>query len=502
MTPTEVQGANPSLAATTQKLLFRPVDGAWLAAFRTLFGTAVCVSMLRFLVYGWVERLFVRPTFAFKYWGFEWVEPLSKAGMQWLFVGLAVAALCVAAGFLFRFAATFLALGLFYFQLLDVSTYLNHYYLVALLTSLLAVSPAGRWFSVDDWLRRRLTRRETTVAPTSPWVASGWLYVFRVQVGLVYTFAGIAKLQPDWLIHAQPLRIWLGASTELPLIGPLFTVEGVPLLMSWAGFLFDSTIVVWLSIKRTRPFAYLAVIVFHVMTRVLFPIGMFPVFMALSAMVFFEPDWPRRALSWISALRWISAIFSRRGFNLASWLRAWSVPPNTLPAAALPHFRRSLIQRLGFSLLAVYCVVQLVIPLRFLVYGGNVLWHEQGMRYSWRVMVRAKGGSTLFNVVNPVTQQRWLVKPTAYLNDMQESEMSSQPDLILQLAHHIRRDFEAKGRGPVEVRVDSRVALNGRRSAPFIDPTIDLTQVSDGLALAHYVLPAPQEPPAHTRPVR
>ena len=199
----------------------------------------MCVSMLRFLGYGWIERLFVKPTFFFKYWGFHWVEPLSPAGMHGLFVGLSVAALCMAIGLLFRLSSTILTAGLVYFQLLDVSTYLNHYYLAALLAGLLAVSPAGRWLSLDNWLRRRFSRRGTSVEAASPWIAIGWLYVFRIQVGLVYVFAGLAKLQSDWLIHAQPMRIWLGANTELPLIGPLFTLDGVPLLMSWVGFVFD-----------------------------------------------------------------------------------------------------------------------------------------------------------------------------------------------------------------------------------------------------------------------
>jgi hypothetical protein len=266
--------------------------------------------------------------------------------------------------------------------------------------------------------------------------------------------------------------------------------------MSWCGFLFDSTIVIWLSIRKTRPWAYLAVVVFHVMTRVLFPIGMFPVFMVLAAMMFFEPDWPRTAFARLARLlqRRTPRVVAHHVQELSKRVsRQWSAPGKPLADSRL--------QRAGFALLAAYCVVQLVIPLRFLAYGGNVLWHEQGMRYSWRVMVRAKGGSTVFNVRNPVTQQTWIVQPNVYLNDMQASEMSSQPDLILQLAHHIRRDFDAKGLGPVEVRVDARVALNGRRSAPFIDPTVDLTNVHDGMGLAQFVLPAPSEPPAHTRPV-
>src|SRR5262249_14954286 len=117
------------------------------------------------------------------------------------------------------------------------------------------------------------------------------------QIGLVYTCAGLAKAQPDWLLHAQPLRIWLNARTELPVLGQLFAQPWAAPAMSWAGFLFDATIAGWLLLRRTRPWAFCAVIAFHVLTRTLFPIGMFPVIMVLGALVFFEPDWPRVLLA-------------------------------------------------------------------------------------------------------------------------------------------------------------------------------------------------------------
>jgi hypothetical protein len=79
--------------------------------------------------------------------------------------------------------------------------------------------------------------------------------------------------------------------------------------------------------------------------------------------------------------------------------------------------------------------------------------------------------------------------------------MSSQPDLILQLAHHIKDDFARRGFSSVEVRADSRVALNGRRGARFIDPEVDLVAVQDGITKARWILPAPAQSPAHTRPV-
>ena len=475
MTPTETPARERLLGR-----LLAPVDAAWLAAFRVCYGLALAFSMWRFVHYGWVDDFFVRPKVFFKYWGFEWVQPLPAAGMHAVFWSLGALALCLALGLAFRLCAAAFALGLIYVQLLDVSTYLNHYYLAALLALLLAASPAHSTWSVDAWLARRFAQ-----SPWSRWlprpsdtIGAAWLYLFRFQVGVVYVFAGLAKLNGDWLIHAQPLRIWLGASTSLPVLGPLLTVPGVPLVMSWCGFLFDSTIVGWLSWSKTRPYAYVVVLLFHAMTRVLFPIGMFPVIMSLAALVFFSASWPRR-------------LGAKLG--LATRALTESPPQSSRPSGRLP--------KLALALAAAYAGLQLFLPLRYLAYGGNVLWHEQGMRFSWRVMVRAKGGGTTFVVFSPSARHTYYVNPGEYLTRLQEAEMSSQPDLILQLAHHIHDDFAQRGYGDVEVRVESRVGLNGRHSAPFLDERVDLARVSDGLAPNPFILPAPLEPPVHTRPV-
>jgi hypothetical protein len=79
--------------------------------------------------------------------------------------------------------------------------------------------------------------------------------------------------------------------------------------------------------------------------------------------------------------------------------------------------------------------------------------------------------------------------------------MVSQPDLIVQLARIIEQDYESRGWRAVEVRVDTRVSLNGRRSATLVDPDRDLTELSDGLSRAEWITQAPSESPHHTRPV-
>jgi hypothetical protein len=369
----------------------------------------------------------------------------------------------MSAGLLFRASSTLFLAGFVYLQLLDVTNYLNHYYLAALLVALLAISPAGRAFSLD----RRLGR--VTAAEAIP---AFWLYLLRVQIGIVYTFAGLAKAHGDWLLHAQPLRIWLSSKADLPLLGPLLAHPLAPPILSWAGFAFDSTIVWFLLWRRTRLAAFGAVLAFHATTRLLFPIGMFPFIMVVAALVMFPPEWPRRLVA-----------FARRGTSAAS-RRA----PNDAPAARP-------IPPIGLALAACHCALQLALPLRHLAYPGDVRWHEQGMRFSWRVMVREKNGSVTFAVRELRTGRVSLVPPRQYLTRVQEREMSTQPDLVLQLAHHVRDDFERRGLGPVEVVADAVASLNGRPAHRLIDPSVDLGAERDGLRPRRWILAAPDAPP-------
>jgi len=72
--------------------------------------------------------------------------------------------------------------------------------------------------------------------------------------------------------------------------------------------------------------------------------------------------------------------------------------------------------------------------------------------------------------------------------------MSTQPDMILELAHIIAADYARRGT-PVEVHVEAQVALNGRRAWPLVDPTVDLGAVPDGAGPKPWILPAPAAGP-------
>ncbi len=435
----------------------RPVDSASLAAFRILFGAVMCFGALRLIASGWLEVMYVEPSWTFTYPGFGWVRAWPAWGMYLHYAVLAVLALMIALGLYHRIVTALFTLGFAYTQLIDVTNYLNHNYLVVLLGVQLACLPAAGIWSLDA--RRDPSRARTTIPAWHVWL-------LRFQISIVYVFAGLAKLKADWLLHGQPLNLWLTARVDTPVIGPLFAEPWVAMVMSWAGFLFDTTIALWLSIRRTRVVAYGALVVFHATTGYLLNIGMFPFIMTTSALILFSPSWPRRLL--------------RR-----------PAPVIEAPPFAPPR-------RIAIYAIAIHVVLQLALPLRHVLYPGGVLWNEDGMRFAWHVVVREKQGSVTF-IARFATGKRLEVPPTKYVTPRQEREMAGQPDLILQLARRVAADLEARGYRDFTLHAETQVSLNGRAPHPMIDPEVDLRGVTD-VGARGWVLPEPEEPPPTLSP--
>jgi hypothetical protein len=289
-------------------------------------------------------------------------------------------------------------------------------------------------------------------------------------------------------LHGQPLNIWLSAHTDLPLVGPYLGLPAVAIAASWAGFLHDLLIVPLLSFRRTRVWAYGGLLFFHVTTSTWFNIGIFPVLMPMAATLFFEPDWPLRLAARV-----------RRAGRLTSSAGAEAAADTRAPRAQQGGFGNALGRRGLVCVLCAYAAVQGLAPLRNHLYGGNVLWHEQGMRWSWRVMLRDKHGAISYRV-RLASGREVVVPPRRYLTGEQEREMSSQPDLILQLAHRIAQDFMRAGQPGVEVFVDAFVSLNGRPPERMIDPTIDLARVPDSVWPVGFVTTAPSNAPIRLAP--
>ena len=436
--------------------LFAPVDIAPLVWFRIAFGLIMAWEVWRYFDHAWISCYFVEPKFYFTYYGFSWVHPWPGQGMHWHFAGLGALALAIAAGFFYRVASVLFFLGFTYVFLLDQTRYLNHFYLVCLYAFLLMFVPAHRAFAVDA---RRPERRAGTVPAWTLWV-------LRAQIGVVYFMGGVAKLNWDWL-RGQPMKMWLGERTDFPIIGKYFVEDWVPYAFSYGGLLFDLGIAVLVLWRRTRWLGFGLATIFNFMNARLFHIGIFP-WLALGATVllFISPKWLPEP-----------------------WPELWKGPQGGPsagpPPAAWPWTRR---QQWTVGLLGAWLAFQVLVPLRHLVfYPGNPEWTEEGHRFAWRMKLRSKDASIRIVARDPATDRSHELDPLTFVTERQLKEMLDRPDMVLQLAHHVAREWRREHGTPLEVRMRVKATLNGRAEQLLIDPGVDLAAQPRNLRPASWI---------------
>lgn len=457
------------------KWLFTPVSPVPLAIFRIGFGALMCLSTIRFWLKGWISELYIKPKFYFTYYGLGWIEPLSACGMYVLFFLVGLSALLIALGFFYRIATIVFFSSFTYIELIDKTNYLNHYYLISLLSFLLIFLPAHCRFSIDAWSNSKVYRKEI------PFI---YLITIQLQLVITYFFAGLAKIHSDWLLEALPLKIWLSAKTDLPFVGWFLQFPATAYIFSWAGMFFDLSVGFLLWWKKTRGIAYLFVLIFHVLTVILFPqIGMFPYVMIANTLIFFsEEDWQ------LLIKNITQRLFSHLPFQAKSYqlnIGKGERLESNLPSHSHFSVRYKALKTIFFLL---YFSLQLFLPFRYLLYPNDLFWTEEGFRFSWRVMLIEKTGITFFTVKDSTSGESIKINNQDYLTPLQEKMMSTQADMILQFAHFLANTYQQKGLQSPKVFVESYVSLNGRGSQLFINPNLDLAKEKESFAPKHWIL--------------
>jgi hypothetical protein len=366
-----------------RRFLGHEVDAASLGVFRCVFGACIAWDVGVRVWSGQLWRQYVAPPFHFQY-GPCPVPLLPESWLTAGFVVLAAAGACLALGVFSRVAACLVFAGLTYDFLLDAALYLNHGYLMCLFALLLCVVPADRAYALH-WRRRR---QASTAVPF--WT----VFLLRAQMLMVYSYAGVAKINGDWL-RGAPLDAWLADHADFPVLGRFFGEPWMIIFVAWVGMLFDLSIGWLLLWRRTRALALVVAGVFHTCNHFWFDIGVFPILAFAASLNFCGPDWPRRLFA--------------RGRH---WLE---LAP---PAAPAPP-QLALVRPASVPLaacVALWLAVQALIPLRHWFYPGPVNWTEEGHYFSWRMMLRDKGYELhAIRVEHPSAagEAPWLLQPVA-----------------------------------------------------------------------------------------
>lgn len=431
----------------TYRRLFAKVDISFLVYFRIAFGLIMFWEVVRYFSHGWISRYWIDPIVNFSYFGFSWVKPWPGIGMYIHMGVLGLLALSIALGWHYRKCSILFFLGFTYTFLLEQARYLNHFYLIILMSFLMIFLPANQSFSLD--VKRDPTLHRDKI---SAWV----LWLLRFQIGIPYFYGGIAKITPDWL-HGEPLRMWIGHKLD-----SIWS----PLLLSYGGLFLDLFIVPALLYKKTRVLAFIMALSFHLGNAWLFNIGIFPWFMIVATTLFFSPSWPRKVFSGMKKTTSIEVSKSK-----------------------IPTHKKKII----VLALAVYVCFQLLTPFRHLLYPGLVHWTEEGHLFAWHMKLRDKDAEGKFLIKDPKTQETWNVNPRDILAKWQSRKMMTRPDIIIQFAHFLADKKKKEGVPGVEVYAHIWASLNGRKFSPLIDPKVNLVNVSRTFGPANWILPLEQK---------
>ena len=429
------------------KKLFSPIDIFSLIFIRICFGLIMLWEVTRYFKHEWISAYYIKPIFHFKYYGFSWIQPWANNGMYLHFYIMGALAILITIGLFYRFATILFFLSFTYIFLLDEAQYLNHFYLISLLSFLLIFIPANSCFSFDCY------RKPQIYSQNAPYIA---LWLVRFQVAIPYIYGGIAKINSDWL-NGEPMRDWLSSRSQYLFIGPYVREEWFVYLFSYGGIIFDLLVVPLLICKKTRDVAFIFAVLFHLTNAWIFSIGIFPWMMIALTTIFFEP----------------------------SWIKLSKVNTNK----SLYKIPSSSYQKLATILFSIYITLQVLFPFRHYLYPGIVHWTEEGHRFSWHMKLRSKNGSVRFLLIDQKTYDMKFIYPQDFLTKRQARKMSYQPDMILQFAHAIPTLYKIPQDHKVAIYADSKASLNSRPYQRLIDPNINLLNVNRSIKHSPWIIP-------------
>ncbi len=410
------------------------IDNSSLVFFRFCYGFLIAAETIGAIFTGWVNRTMVQPKFTFSFIGFEWLQPLPGDGMYYYFIVMGVCGLLIMVGLFYRVSTILFFILWTGAYLMQKSEYNNHYYLLVLLSGIMIFMPANKGRSLD--VRFGFTQESKTCH-------NAYIWFFILQIGIVYVFASLNKMHMDW-ITARPIGIWFQSKSHFWLIGPLLDKEWFQQIIAWGGIVYDGAIVFLLLNRKTRKLGFCLSLIFNLFNSAVFHIGIFPYLMIAFTVFFFPPEFVRKRLF--------------KDQNVV-------------------ERKEGKISKKFVYVMAVYFIIQLILPIRHHLYKGDVHWSEEGHRMAWQMMLRAKSGYVRMDVINKETQEKIRVNLNKYLTRKQKGSIAGEPDMMWQFAQYLKKEYQKQGID-VAVFVESKLSLNGHTPQPLVDPKTDLASVS------------------------
>lgn len=417
--------------------LFKPVDNSPLILFRQLFGLLIMIHCWGALITGWVTRFYIVPEYHFSFIGFEWLRPLPGNGMIYYFLIMGFLGFMILRGIFYRYSISLFLLMWTVAYLTQKTSSGDYHYLVILTGIIMLIVPANASRSWDVQ-KERVSFRHACAA----WC----IRIFIFQLGIIFLFSGLSKLNSDWL-STIPVDIWFQSKADYPVVGNLLQNNWFKRIIVYGSIAFDFLIFPALIWRKTRIIAFLFLVISSIFNALIYQTGVLPFLLLIFSVFFFEGETIR------------SIFFKRK------------------PKPHLETERKQIARKPLITIfLVLYLLIQLILPLRHYFYPGWAQWNGEGKRMSWLTTKMIKTGYITFVVINNRTNESWRIKTELLITESQTKKVAISPDFTWQFVQILKKYYRDKGISDISIFTYGKASLNGRILQPIIDAETDLAK--------------------------
>ncbi|XP_041478309.1 vitamin K-dependent gamma-carboxylase-like [Lytechinus variegatus] len=453
------------------KLMNSPQDPASIAVWRILFGLVMMIDIpqergMAYADYRWGDPNECRFPL------FNALKPLPVDWMYVVYLTMYIGAFGVFLGAFYRLSCLLFCIPYWYIFFLDKTTWNNHSYLYGLISFQLIFMDANRFWSVDALLNPKIRNANIPL----------WnIAIIRFQIFVVYFYAGLKKLDADWIGGYsmeylskhwifEPFRFML---TDEEIDYFIVHLGGLVLDLS-SGFL--------LFFDATRLFATFFCSSFHIMNSQIFSIGMFPYAMLASTTVFFSPSWPRSFCS-------VLPIYVKNNIPSVSFSATIQPSENCIypppkkenkkkndPCSVKRNSKMSWRHQSTVIGLIIYVCIQLFMPYSHFITKGYNNWTNGLYGYSWDMMVHSWHTQHVkLKYIDGKTGNEGYLSPDYWT---ESNRWAGHSDMTKQYATCIAHHLKDMGLSEPRLYMDVWKSMNGRFQQRMFNPNVDLVRAN------------------------
>lgn len=449
--------------------MFRPINASVLSYFRICFGILILIETS--IIENYFVNNLAHQKFHFKYDYLEWLVLLPSEELKVIFAILKVSTVFFILGLFYRISAIVQFTIWTYLFFSERGHYNNHFYFYCIIMFFFCIVDANKYFAI------RFKKRATHEVPY-------WqLFIFQLQIFIVYFFGAIAKMNADWLA-GYPMAYWLPTRVQnFPefLATFLSSMNGA-LFISYAGLVFDLLIGFMLFSNRWRYLSLLFIIVFNILNHFIWSIGTFPWAMLAVTFLFYNPEWPA---SFVQSLKKPSF----NTFRLKQIFKClYAPPPRKLFSSEKETGKMKLVPLIFIGL---HFTLQFILPFRHFIYKGNVAWTGEGHLFSWRMMLTSSDDAVRIRMKFPNDPNQYYVDLFAYMNRGQLNKITKTPKMVIKFTQYLKKEVaKTTGIHDIHIHLEMYKSVNYRSPSLLNDTTLNYANIEyDGLAHASWILP-------------